>query len=519
MISQSRYIKITSGVGGAASVATRKLIMRCVTTNSVLPPGIVIEFSNAESVGSYFGQNSEEYRRASAYFSFVSKMVTSPGLISFVRWVNASIPAMVVGDGLPKTLGGFTSISTGSLTILDGGEGGVAVPVTGINLSTATSLTNVASLIQTAIQGAANVPASLTTATVTYNTNTQQFVLTASADQSGSGALAVQASGSGNDLSSLLGWSTGQQVEVPGQAANSPELAVSKSTNISNNFGSFIFSSVALSNAQIASVAAWNHEQNNQFLFSVSTTAANLALLFNGDDTPTNPKVSGYSGLSLNVRSSTAPNDFVEQSPCEILAATDYSQPNSNQNFMFYQFPNRNAVVSDDTLANTLDALRGNYIGATQSAGVALSFYQRGTLCGGSTAAVDTNIFCNEIWMKATISTAVLNLLMAVGSVPVNSAGASMILGVIQPVINTGLLNGVIQSGKTLDATQRVYIGQVTGDLLAWRQVQTLGYWITVSFASYTNTTTGLTEWKAIYKLIYSKGDAIRFVEGSNILI
>lgn len=519
MLSQSRYIKIVSGVGGAASVATRKLIMRCITTNSVLPPGIVIEFANADAVGSYFGQTSEEYKRAVAYFAFVSKMVTSPGLISFVRWVNTSIPAMVVGDGLSKTLASFTAISTGSLTILDGGEGGTAVPVTGINLSTATSLTNIASLIQTAIQSAAGVPASLTTATVTYNTNTQQFVLTASADQAGSGALALQSSGATNDLSTLLGWTTGQQVEVAGQAADGPDAAVSKSANVSNNFGSFIFTSTTLSNAQIAAVAAWNDGQNNQFLYSVSTTAANLALLFNGDGTENNPKVSGYSGISLNVRSSSAPNDYVEQSPCEIFAATDYSQPNANQNFMFYQFPNRNVVVSDDTLADTLDSLRGNYIGATQSAGVALSFYQRGVLCGGSTAAVDTNIFCNEIWMKATISTAIFNLLMAVGSVPVNDRGASMILAVIQPVINTGLTNGVIESGKTLDATQQVYIGQVTGDLLAWRQVQTLGYWINVSFSSYTNTNSGLTEWKASYKLIYSKGDAIRFVDGSDILI
>ncbi|ATW57890.1 hypothetical protein CNR33_00044 [Pseudomonas phage tabernarius] len=519
MIRQSRYIKIVSGVGGAASVATRKLILRCITTNSVLPPGIVIEFANADAVGSYFGQTSEEYKRARAYFSFVSKMVTSPGLISFVRWVNASIPAMIVGDGLPKTLGGFTSVATGSLSILDGGEGGVAVPVTGINLSTATSLTNVAALVQTAIQSAAGVPASLTTATVTYNTNTQQFVLTASGDTSGSGALSVQSLGTVGDLSSLLGWSTGQQVEVSGQAADTPDAAVSKSTNISNNFGSFIFSSATLTNAQIAAVASWNDEQNNQFLYSVSTTAANLALLFNGDGTDTNPKVSGYSGLSLNVRSSSAPNDYIEQSPCEIFAATDYSQPNANQNFMFYQFPNRTVVASDDTVADTLDSLRGNYIGATQSAGVPLSFYQRGVLCGGSTAAVDTNIFCNEIWVKSTIATAIFNLLMAVGSIPVNDAGASMILAVIQPVIDSGLTNGVIESGKTLDATQQVYIGQVTGDPLAWRQVQTLGYWINIAFSSYTNTNNGLTEWKATYKLIYSKGDTIRFVDGSDILI
>lgn len=519
MISQSRYIKIVSGVGGAASVAARKLIMRVMTANDVIPPGIVMEFSNSDAVGSYFGFQSEEYARAQAYFGFVSKMITSPSLISFARWVNQSIPPMIVGDGMPKSLAQFTPISAGLLTILVGGEGGTPVSITGIDLSTATSLTQVASLLQTAIQAGANGEALLTTATVTFNTNTQQFVLSGSSTEAGAGKLAAQATGLSGDLSGLLGWATGQQVEVAGQDADTPAQAMAGTSNISNNFGSFVFAGTALTNAQIGMAAEWNDTQNNQFLYSVATTMANAALLFNGDGTAVNPKCSGFSGLALNLISSTAPNDYVEQSPCEILAATDYTQPAANQNYMFYQFPKRVITVNDDTLADQMDALRVNYNGVTQSAGSPLAFYQRGILCGGAQAAVDTNIYCNEIWVKSSITAQILNLLVAVSAVPTNDKGASMILAVIQPVLDGALDNGVFTAGKQLDAVQKVYIGQVSGDPLAWRQVQTLGYWINITFQSYQNNNTGLTEWKAVYKLIYSKGDAIRFVEGSDILI
>lgn len=519
MISQSRYINIVSGVGGAQAAAARKLIMRVLTPNQIIPPGIVVEFANAKAVSAYFGDASEEAKRANAYFSFISKMVTSPSLISFARWVNTDIPPMVVGDGLPKQLASFTAMNAGLLKFLIGGSGGTVQDVTGIDLSAATSLTDVASRVQAAIRATAGVNAMLTSATVTFNTNTNQFVISGSSTAAGSGKLSVQASGLAGDLSQLLGWATGQQVEVPGQAADQPYQAVAASADISNNFGSFIFAGNRLTNAQVAAVAEWNDVQNNQYLYSVPSFMSNMALLYNGDGTAVNPACSGYSGLSLNALSDSAPNDYIEQSPCEILAATDFNQPAANQNYMFYQFPKRNVVVTDDTVADSMDKLRANYIGLTQSAGQPLSFYQRGILCGGDQAAVDTNIYANEIWVKSTITAQILSLLLSVGAVPTNDQGASMILAVIQPVLNQALVNGVFSAGKILTPVQQVYIGQVSGDPLAWRQVQTLGYWINITFVSYTNTNTGLTEWKAVYKLIYSKGDAIRFVEGSDVLI
>lgn len=505
MISQSRYIKIVSGVGAGAVAAQRQLIMRVLTQNTVLPPGLVAEFANADSVGAYFGTQSEEYKRAVAYFSFISKSITSPGRISFSRWVNDPIAPMVVGDTIEKSLATFTPITAGTLSIM---SGSTQVDVTDLDFSATTDLTDVAATLQTAIQATADPQ--LATATVTFNTNTNQFVLTGSTP--GSGSLSVLATGLSTDVSAALGWTTGGTILVAGQGAQTAGEAIAASANISDNFGSFVIASNAtMSNDDIVEVAQWTDLQNNKFMYSLATPLANLQTLF--------ALIDGYSGVAINILSTTQANDYIEQSPCEILAATDYNSPGASQNYMFYQFANRNITVNDDNTANLVDKNRGNYIGATQSAGQQIAFYQRGVLCGGSQAAVDMNTFANEMWLKAAFTAAFMSLFLNVPEVPANPVGEAMLLGVMNPIITLGKDNGVISAGKDITAVQQQYITQISGDPNAWRQVSTLGYWLTINFSSRANPDSGLTEWIANYKFIYSKSDAIRAVIGSDVMI
>lgn len=506
MISQDRYIKIISGTGAAGVLAERKLGMRVVTASPLIPPGIVAEFQTASAVAAYFGQNSEEYRRALPYLGFINKAVQKTSAISFTRWVSGAIPPMVVGDTLPKNLNQLTAITGGSLSINTGS--GTPTQVTAIDLSSATSLTGVASLLQTAIQAATPSAPQLASASVTYNTNTNQFTLTGSVP--GEGVLSViQITDA--DLSVALGWSTAGTILVEGQAPDTTDAAISKSAGISNNFGSFVFAGPALSDEQIELNAAWNATQNNQYVYSVAVPLARLGTLYE--------KVKGYSGLCLNVLSSTAPNDFVEQSPCEIAGSLNFNVPGAAQNFMFYRFPNRNVTVSDDTIADIADRYAGNYIGLTQVNGQRLAFYQRGFLCGGENDATDISVYVNEIWLKSAITAAFMNLLLELGSVQPNPTGASFLLGAAQPVLNRAANNGTFSIGKELDTTQQAYITQVTGDPLAWRQVTTLGYWLDIIFVRYLNPANNRTEYKATYRLVYSKGDSIRAVDGQDIMI
>lgn len=505
MISQSRYINIISGVGAGAGVAQRQLTLRVITQNTLLPPGVVMEFSNSDAVGAYFGVNSEEAKRASAYFSFISKNVQSPQSISFSRWVSAAIAPMIIGDSEAKNLAALVAIVAGTLTV---NNGVTAIPVTAINFTGAASLTAAAALLQTKLRATADPQ--LLTCNVTFNTNTNQFVLTGTI--TGAGSLTVTPTLLATDISQLIGWGTAGTVYANGQAADTAVDAVSKSKDISNNFGSFVFATpaVAMTNQNIADVAAWNAAETDLFMYSVPTFFSNLSALY--------ALVKGFAGTALNILSQTMPNDYIEQSPCEILAATNYDNANATQNFMYYQFPNRNITITTDANADVADLSRANYIGVTQSAGQQLAFYQRGVLCGGSTAALDMNTYANEMWLKSDVTAKMFGLFLSVARVPANEVGAAMILAVLQQSITQAKDNGVMSSGKTLSVTQQQFITQLSGDENAWRQIASIGYWMSINFSSFT-TPDQRTEWQANYTLIYSKDDAIRVVNGSDVMI
>jgi len=496
-----KYVSITSGVGGGAGVKTRELIGRFVTQNVLLPAGTFVEFTTLPDVGTFFGTSSEEYLRASAYFSFISKNIVKPSKISFVRWNVAAAAPTVLSDASVKNLTAIKALSAGNIKIATT-LGGAPIAIGPINFSGAADLTACATLLQTAVRLGAD--AQLTTATVTYNTTTQRFSITGTV--AGSGQLTVSA-GATSDASLLLGYGK-DQVSVAGMAAQTAMDSISQSAQASDNFGSFAYLPV-LTAPELLTVAQWTHAQNNKFIFSHKVLSSATSTIF---DT-----LKGFSGVGVTLYDPNTPN-YPEQCPMEILAATDYTKRNASQNYMFYQFGARNALVTDTTVSNTLDAARVNYMGQTQTAGQKLEFYQRGTLMGDSTAATDMNTFANEIWFKDFIITQVMSLFLSLGRVPANESGRGLVLSTLQTCIDAATFNGVISIGKELNNTQKAYIGQITGDLQAWFQVQSIGYWFDVEMVQFT-TDDGRTEWRADYQLIYAKDDAVRKVVGSNILI
>lgn len=504
MISQDRYVDITSGVGAGTTVSTRQFTLRLVTQNDAIQPGTIYSYTDEDDVMDVFGSTSEEYKRAAAYFGFVNKNTSAPAALSFIRWSTSDTAPAVEGDTTTKSLSSLQAVTAGLLNFT---VNGTAVQVTGINLSTATDLTTVATLVQTAVRTSSN--AMLTNATVTYNTNTNQFTIVGGT--AGAGTLKVVTSSDASDIAGLLGWTT--TTTSAGLDAQEPVEAVSASAQKNNNFGSFVFCTpnVALTDDQIEALAAWNHGKNNMYLYSLSATIDKCPALY--------ALLQGYSGCALNVAADSADSTFIDQAPCEILAATDYTSANATQDYMFYQFSSRDIAITDDDDADAMDAVRANYIGVTQTAGQELAFYQRGVLMGGSTAAVDMNTYANEMWMKDYILAAYLTILLSLPKVSANTEGQAQLISVLQNCVNEALDNGTISAGKTLTTAQQLYITQLTSDKNAWRQIQTNGYWYSVSINSRVNTNNGLTEYYAKYVLVYGKDDVIRFVEGSDTLI
>lgn len=499
-ISFKRYVDITSGVGGGAGVRLRDLILRLFTSSTLVPEKTVIEMDNATDVGTFFGTTSAEYLRAVFYFGFISKLITAPKKISFSRYALIAAAARIYGATKAFAVAQFTGTTTGSFKLT---LGAYTADVTGLNFSSATTLSNIATILQTAIQAVTAGGADWTAATVTYNAPANRFELVGGVV--GAEPVATAAPATGVDIRTLVGWDA-TAIFSPGVALQTPLAAFAASVQASDNFGTFAFID-PLSQADVVTVATQNDTYNVKFIYTVGISASNASSYYGA--------LSGLSGVATTL--SPLATEYPELLPAAILAATAYSRRNSVQNYM-YQMATLSPSVQDDPTANAMDSSRVNYYGRTQTAGQNIDFYQRGIMMGLATDPVDMNTYANEMWFKDAAGSAIMALLLSLARVSANATGRSQLLAILQSVIEQATFNGTISIGKPLTTTQKLYIGNLTGDENAWQQVFRLGYWVDCVLVSYV-TVDGRTEWKAVYTLIYSKDDAIRKVEGSHVLI
>lgn len=510
-ISIGRYVNINSGIGAGPVVNTRNLGACIITGNPLVPTNTFLSFNDAADVGTYFGFASEEYARAQFYSGWISKNITTPQQLSFWNWNNdAATGSLIYGVKNPSVaLANFTGITTGDFTLT---LGGFTHHLTGISLSGAGSLAAVAADIQTAIQAFSGGGTAWTGATVSYDATNSRFNLVSGL--TGVDTVSVTA-GVTTDVASLLGWiptANGTPILSNGTAAQLVTAMLTALQQTDNNFGSFCFTTaLAVTEANIIAAATWNNSTspNIMFMFSVNVTPANASTW--------SAALIGIGGVTLTLASPVT-GEYPEMAPMMILAATDYTKKNAVQNYM-YQIFNLTPSVTTDANANIYDALRINYYGQTQTAGQILQFYQRGLMMGLPVNPADQNIYGNEIWFKDALSAQLMTLLLALAFIGANTQGRAQIIVTLQGVISLALSNGTISVGKTLTNAQQLYIGQITGDPNAWQQVQNVGWWLSVVIQSYVNQQTQATEYKAVYTLVYSKGDAIRLIQGSDILI
>lgn len=533
------YIRITSGVGAGAGVAQRQLVGRFITKSQYLPPNEIFEASSASEVLAKFNNDvsSNEYRRAVEYFAFVSKNIKSPKMMSFARWDVSTFRAPVYnGNSTPKTPETLSDIQ--ALAATAGFEityGTAAAVLVTFDARPVTSFVDLAPVLQSAIRTAAAAIPCLAMCTVVFNISSNRITITGGTDTVG-GSIVVTPAPT-DDASGLLGLVGGDVSSTAGRVGDNAVQTMERTTNISDNFGSFAFID-ALDNWQssvigsrMQDLAAWNAAWNNKFIFShyITESAATQAWF---------AAMMGYSGFAVTLTQDNGAQPSIDsevfqaQSPMEILAATDYNAINGTQNYMYYQFANRSfaadvdgklvarpGAIDDTTKSKAMNSIRVNYQGVTMTAGQQIAFYQRGLLMGGSTSAVDMNVYANEMWMKDAFLTSIMSLFLNLPRLSANEIGRSQLLLNMQSVISVGLTNGAISVGKPLNATQKAYITQITGSDKAWYQVQTLGYWLDAKLESYVNSDTNLTEWQFNYTFVYAKDDQVRRVLGSDILI
>lgn len=505
-ISIKKYVDITSGVGAGAAVKERELIMRLFTSNPAVPAGSVMEMTELNDVATKFGTSSEEYKRAAKYFGFVSKIVTKAKKISFAHYSTS-------GTGVaPSVIGGTPELQTTAWKAITDGAlrlqvGANSAQLTGLDFNSITDLAGVATVIQTKLQAVTG----FSTSTVSFNDVDQHFE--ASFDSIAAPAVVTidDTVTSGTAIADDLGWTIAKGMSVSqGSAANDPLDFVIEADEISDNYGSFAFCGTPLDHDTVQSIADWNSAQNVKYMYLAPVTIADYANWYGTLQT--------YSGLALTLVGD--PNvEYDEMIPGIILAATDYNQRNASQNYMFQQVPGITPKVDDNTMANTIDTnTRVNYYGRTKNAGQPIDFYQNGYLCGTSTSPLQMNVYANEQWFKAAAIAQLMSLFLNLPIIPATEEGRAIVLAGLQDCIDRAQFNGTIKAEKDLTLTQKAYITQITGDVLAWHQVQNIGYWLDAVVREEAQTN-GTTKYIVDYTLLYSKADAVNKITGRDILI
>jgi len=493
-INSNKYVQITSGVGGAAAVSARELLLRIFTTNELVPTGSVLKFSDLESVLDYFDSDSEEYKRAAQHFGFVSKAITSPGNINFARWADADTSAQVFGTKA-GTLSELNAITAGAITVtLAAVDGNITV-----DFSLAGDYAAVATELQTEIQA---LGGTFATTTVVYNALKTQFIL--DTNDVADGAISI------TGLAAVLapiGWESTAAFSN-GITEQSITDVLASSTELTNDFGSYLFIST-LDITQVEESAVWNATHNNEFQYHVPVLLADAQSYF---DT-----LQGYAGTGVTLYDPANVDEYHEMVPCSLLASQDFNKSAAAANYMYTQDSRLTPTVTTTTESNTLDTIRCNYYGQTQEAGSQISFYQRGTLMGGSTAPLKMGVYANEQWLKADLKAEFLNMFLAMPIVSADDVGKATGTSYVSATIDKAINNGSISQGKKLTTTQIQFINQISGRDDAHFEVASKGYWYTVDISEETNNE--VTEFFLDYTLIYAKRDAVDKVVGRHILI
>lgn len=500
-IKQTKYVVITSGVIGASAVAQRSLTGLRFTTDGRVPVGALIQFVDAGAVSDYFGSTSPEYQFAVKYFGYVSPApISKANTLLFAAYAPTGRVPTIYGARLESTLAQLQAITAGTLTMQ---FGGTPLNLTGVDLSTATSLSNVASLLQTEIRsGGAGQYAN---ATVTYDALTGAFTIAGSTIEDAVATVTPDATP--NDLATLLNLASVGSTASPGVVAQTMLDAFRAAENVSDSFGSVSFATQGALD-EVVALALYVQSENVKYQFypTVNPTTAPIwqAALENIASV----------GLILN----KASNQYLESLPQAIMAATDYQRRNATVNYMYRQGSYFNEVTTTAE-SDAYDALRVNYYGSTAIAGQDIGFFQRGFLMGTATAPLDMNVHSNEQWLKSFLSSSLLNLKLTTNKIPANLEGASMVRAQIMEGVDLAKFNGTISIDKTLTQTQKTAIFQLTGDPDAWHDVQSGGFWLDVQIVLNTTEPSQVESWTAKYTLAYAKNDVVRKIEGSHNLV
>ena len=412
--------------------------------NALLPAATPISFSSADSVGEYFGTSSDEYNFAAVYFGGYNNSQIKPSLLYFYRLTPSGAAPFVRGETLSPAaaLAAIKAVNAGDITI---SLSGTEYTATGIDFSGATSLSDAASALQTALttEGAG--------VTVGYNSVNNAFTITSTAvgEQESitvpTGTAAV-----------ALGFTEETATVSAGEDATD---VVGSMANLTRQFQNFVtFTTLAeAADADALALASWVSAQANagtMYLYVCwDSSKANL------DATNTTVIAEQIKALNATGTTTVYPSYKIAAFVMGTAASIAWDQTNGTITFAFKAQSGLAADVTDTQHSVALLAHGVNFIGNYATRNDNFIFFYNGQMFG-EWAWIDT--YLNACYLCNKLQVQLMAMFTSNRRIPYTSAGYAIIRANCRDVIEAAINNGVINIGVSLSNAQK---SQLTSEL------------------------------------------------------
>lgn len=451
--------RIVSVVPSAVGTGGTPLSM---STLLIIPQGSpriigVREFGSVAEVASVFGLTSEEYAFANRYWLGFEGATKIPDRIWMAGAKDDVLPAILQSASV-RSLSLDDIKQSGDLTIV---VNGVSQTKT-IDLTTVTSFSDAATVIQTALTGV----------NCAFVASAQVFELTTVAD--GEGQTISFADGAIAELLRLRE-EDGAQVENGTDSMSFDEL-MAYCLGFTLNFGVITFlEELDREHKEIA--AAWATLRRSRFLLVLQDTAG-AALVANND-------ASFGAWLAGTDQDGTLPYfGGIEKiaALCGGIAAIDFKRTNGRRNI---QFMRQTGLSADVTREDDYTALISNgytFYAAFATANDRFQFQTNGAVAGKFRWADN---YINQIYLNSQLQLALMTMLISYGSIPYNDVGKAYhraaVLDPINEMVNFGGIRPLVDPSALSEQQKSIINSQAGRDIIA--ELLAKGYVIDIKTA------------------------------------
>ena len=414
---------------------------------------MVLQFGSVAQVGAYFGTDSDEYAAAVTYFTGYVNKFSAPRSFFVARRVDAAVGGWLRTGPYNGTLAALQAVTNGAFIIT---VDGAAISVDAVDMSSATSFSDVAALIQAALTP--------DVATIAYSSLNKSFTITSATTGDGKNVSFAESPTGGTDLSVLLNATQALgAITSAGMDALSVDNNMTAIRKASENWVTFTtLWEPAIDEAQ--ELAAWASE-NYGWMYGAYTTDPNAPL----------------QGITVDMQSVLSANQY--DNTCTVygpliyalfamgaIASISWLRRNGTITLAFKRQQGIAPYVTDELTAQVLEGKGYNFYGDYATRNAEFVFFYPGQLTNSIFRWIDPLI--NSIWLNNRFQTALMDGLTMTGRAPYNERGYTMIRAWMQDPILQGLNNAAIEPGVVLSEAQKSELfneagRDISGDLFS----------------------------------------------------